>query len=235
MEFNIRTSELNVSPEERDLLTKLGVALDKLSDKDKENIENILAFNLSSANNKAFVEEIRRSLASNLSIYLEISCSAIFLNIISQTYLLENFLNKLNEEKILSSKSKPFLLNLSAKYGIFLRAITRQIDNPLKWMRIRSNILLDDDNVYIQTKITRNDSELFIFNIPLENTLIFANHFVQRTLDVCKKTDREHILEISEGQINTLAEKIEELKIFYQTVKNETDITITSDKNKNTE
>jgi hypothetical protein len=233
MEFNTQTSKLNASPEEREMLAELGATLDKLSDSEKKNIDSVLAFNLGSANNNSIMEEIRKSLSSNLCSYLGYQNSGLFLSILSRTYLLDQFLNKLKEESILSGKSNQYLIDLSSKYGIFLRAINRKIDRPLRWLRIGSNILIDDDDIFVQTKITRGDSESFIFNIPLENTILFADHFVQRALDVCNKIDKENVLEISEEQLDLFVKKVEELKKLHETVKNETNVTIDHEQSQN--
>ena len=214
-------TEFIIYPEDRDAISVANKDLEGLTDDKKELVKSIIAHNLSYCDVTHPHPHLLSSIGKSLEILLSPHAAVVLLNIISNPQHIKSTLDKLEDEELISEKTSKFILELSAKYGVALNTILFNVNRPNDWIRITSDALIADDSIKLHSKIWRGDGEVFQFNALLVDSVILAEHFIRRTIEIIKTVDKEKVLDLNETQIDRLEKQVAELKELYKSVKSE--------------
>lgn len=219
MMVKVKKSEVIIDPEDREIISAADEKLKDLSSDEKEHINSIIENNLSHCNVIHPNPNVPTSIGKALEILLNSSAAVLLLNVISNPKHIKVTLDKLKEESLISENSSEFILELTAKYGEALHTLLLNIERPYDWARLNSDPLISGGILKLQSKIWRNDAEVFQFTSSLEDAVIIADHFVRKTLDAINATDKERILDLDKDRLDELEKRVAELKQLYESVK----------------
>ena len=212
--------EVIIDPEDREIISAASKQFESLKNNEIELIESIIELNLSHCDMTHPDPNILKSIGTGLEIILNPQYAVVLLNLISNPTHVKITAEKLISESLIGEKTYNHILNLSAKYGNKLHTILLNIERPNDWLRITSHTLIADD-LKLHSKLWRMDGEIFQFNVPINDSIILAEHFIRKTLEAIRLIDKERILEFNEDQIYKLEKQVNELKEFYESVKSE--------------
>ena len=213
-------SEFIIDPEDRDLIITANKELEHLDDDKKELIKSIIEHNLSHCDTTRPNPNLPTSISKSIGTLLCPESTVFLFNLMSNPDHIKVTLDKLKVEHLIGENASKFILNLTVKYGADLHNILLTIERPHDWLRIVSNALITDDTK-LHSKIWRMDGEIFQFNVPLRDSVILAEHFVRRTLEIITLIDKERVLELDEDHIDKLEKRVTELRELYESVKSE--------------
>jgi len=214
-------TEFIIYPEDRDKISAANKDLEGLTDDKKELVKSIIAHNLSYCDVTHPHLHLLSSIGKSLEILLSPRAAVVLLKLISNPQHIKSTLDKLEDEELISKKTSKFILELAAKYGAALNTVLFNINRSNDWIRITSDALIADDSIKLHSKIWRGDGEVFQFNAILSDSVILAEHFIHRTLEIIKMIDKEKVLGLDEARIDKLEKQVAELKELYDSVKSE--------------
>jgi hypothetical protein len=213
-------SEVIIDPEDREIISATNKQLESLKNDEIELIESIIELNLSQCDMTHPDPNILKSIGTGLGFILNPHYAVVLLNLISNPDHIKITADKLISESLIGENTYNSILNLSAKYGNKLHTILLNIERPDDWLRITSHVLITDD-LKLHSKLWRMDGEVFQFNVPINDSIVLAEHFIRKTLEAIRLIDKERILEFNEDQIDKLEKQINEFKELYESVKSD--------------
>jgi len=213
--------ELIIEPEERKIISAADEKIKRLSSDDKELIESIINNKLNHCDLTHPNPFLPTSIGKSLEIILGPSAATVLLHIIINPIHIKITLDKLKEEGLLTENTIKFIFELAAKYGDALHTLMLNVERPHDWIRLTSNPVILENIPKLQSKIWRADGEVFQFTSTLEDTIIFAEHFIRKISETINSTDKERVLDLDKAWLDELEKSATELKELYESVKSE--------------
>lgn len=216
--------EIIIDPEDRDIISAADEKLNKLTPAEKELVESIIEKNLNYSDITNPNPQLPTSIGKALENLLSPQAATVLLSIIINPQHIDITLNELKAEELISENTSNFILELTAKYGEAMHTLMLNIERPHDWIRLKSDVLIADNILKLNSKMWRADGEVFQFTSSLQDIFTLVDHFMRRTLETIETIDKERVLELDETMINKLEKHVVELKELHESVKREIEI-----------
>jgi len=203
--------ELIMKPGERDKIDIINKKIESQTSVDIELVNKIFE-NLIYSNSPEKPTVVAEGLLGSLKLILGIPTSEFLINVILNFSDSDQVLEKLKQDHLISQKSFNFFREISVKYGYSIKRIYERTELRDHWININTNTIIIHKSPMLRTEIMLGNGNLLTFNSDLNDSIIFAEHFLESMISTINEVDKELIMDINEKNIEKLSEKIDELK-----------------------